>query len=92
MTTHKKYDYRITQDGSAWNAEIIRRVTSKRTAVSKSQEGFASEAEARAWGEKELKSFLENLVARNKRDSAQRRQGQPEKAPRPSPYKKSKQD
>jgi hypothetical protein len=92
MTTHKKYDCRITQEGTSWTAEIIRRVTSKRTAVSKSQDGFATEAEAQVWGEKELKSFLDNLADRNKRDSEQRKEGQHEKALRKEYYKKSKKD
>lgn len=92
MTTNKKYDCRVTQEGASWTAEIVRRVTSKRTAVSKSQDGFATEAEAQAWGEKELKSFLDNLADRNKRDSEQRKQGQQEKALRNEYYKKSKKD
>lgn len=90
MTTNKKYDCRITQEGTSWTAEIIRRVTSKRTTVSKSQDGFATEAEAQAWGEKELKSFLDNLIERNKQDSAQHKEEQLEKALRKGPYKKSK--
>ena len=92
MTTNKKYDCRITQTGSSWNAEIIRRVTSKKTTVSKSQDGFATEAEARAWGEKELKSFLDKLIDRNKRDSEQHKDEQLEKALRKERYKKSKKD
>ena len=92
MTTHKKYDCRITQTGSSWNAEIIRRVTSKKTTVSKNQDGFATEAEARAWGEKELKSFLDKLIDRNKRDSEQHKDEQLEKALRKERYKKSKKD
>lgn len=92
MTQSKKYDYRVTQDKKTWTAEIIRRVTSKRTSVSKTQDGFASEAEAKAWGEKELASFLENLAERNKRDSAQRTKAQKEKAARDEAYQQRKKD
>ena len=69
MTKAKKYDCRIAQANSCWSAEIVRRITSKKTTVSKRQDGFATEAEAQAWGENELKSFLQNLNARNKRRS-----------------------
>jgi len=92
MTTNKKYDYRIAQDGTSWTAEIIRRVTTKKTAVSKTQDGFATEAEAKAWGEKELKSFLENLAERNKRDSELHKQKKQDQALREAAYKKMKRD
>lgn len=92
MSTNKKYDYRVTKGKTDWTAEIIRRVTSKKTSVSKSQDGFASEADARAWGEKELKSFLENLAERNKRDAAQRQQQKEEQALRETAYKQRKKD
>ncbi|MES9858687.1 MAG: DUF3622 domain-containing protein [Sedimenticola sp.] len=69
MGKGKKFDYRVTQEGDTWSAEIVRRVTSKKTAVSKSQGGFASETEAQEWGGKELKSFLKSLSERNRRCS-----------------------
>lgn len=92
MTTNKKYDFRVIQKKSGWSAEIIRRVTSKKTAVSKSQDGFSTEAEAKAWGEKELASFLENLAQRNKRDSEQRTQAQKDKALRAEAYRQAKKE
>lgn len=67
MTNGKKFDYRVTQDGTTWSAAIVRRVTARKTAVSKSQSGFATESEAQTWGETELKTFVENLRARNKK-------------------------
>ena len=76
MAKAKKYDYRAVQGDTGWTAEITRRVTSKRTMVSKSQDGFATESEARAWGEKALAEFLKNLEARNKRRSQQREEKQ----------------
>lgn len=69
MTKGKKYDYRTVQDNTSWAAEITRRVTSKKTVVSKSKTGFATESEAQEWGQTELKSFLQNLNERNKRRS-----------------------
>jgi len=66
MAKGKKYDYRATQDdGGVWTAEITRRVTSRKTVVSKSQGGFATESEALAWGEEEIKSFVQSLVEQN---------------------------
>lgn len=62
-----KYSTSIEQGDNGWRADIVRRVSSRKTLVSKSQDGFASEAEAQAWGEKELDEFLQNLRARNKR-------------------------
>lgn len=72
MTKGKKYDYRITQDGNNWAASIIRRVTSKKTTVSKSKDGFYNEAEAKEWAENELKSFMKNQNDRNKQRSKKR--------------------
>lgn len=72
MAKGKKYEYRVVQDKDSWSAEIIRRITSKKTGVSKSQGGFATEAEAQEWGQKELKVFLEKLKVRNMRDSESR--------------------
>ena len=71
MTQSKKYDCRVVQDNTGWSADIIRRVTSKKTVVTKSQSGFTSEAEAQDWGQKEVKSFLKalNLNEQKKRYS-----------------------
>lgn len=62
MTKGKKYDYRVAQDAMGWTAEIIRKITSKKTGVSKSQDGFTTEADAQEWAQKELKDFLKNLA------------------------------
>lgn len=69
MTKGKKYDYRLEQYDTFWKAEITRRATAKKTVISKSQDGFATESDARTWAERELKSLLENLHERNKRRS-----------------------
>ncbi len=73
MTKGKKYNYRIKQHDQCWTAEIIRKVTSKKTTVSKKQEGFASESEAQKWAEETLKEFLQNLNDNNKRRSAKQK-------------------
>lgn len=62
MSNSRKYTYRLAEDttgaASGWTAEIVRRVTAKREAVSKQQSGFATEADARTWAEAELAVFL----------------------------------
>jgi hypothetical protein len=70
MANGKKYDFKLTQETSTWKAEIVRQVTSKRTAVSKSQDGFATQEEAQTWAETELKTFLAAQAERNKRKKA----------------------
>jgi len=69
MSSSNKYHYQISEDNGSWSAKIVRRATSKKTVVSKEQAGFATEAEAKSWGEAELKLFLQNLSQRNKRRS-----------------------
>lgn len=72
----KKYDFLITQNDTGWVVEILRRVTSKKTVVSKTQDGFDSEAEAQTWGENEVKDFLKktNLNEQKKRRSKKSKQ------------------
>ncbi len=69
MTQSKKYDFRIEQEDSSWIVDIIRRVTSRTVVVSKSQSGFATEAEAKSWAEDEVSKFLKrhNLNEQQKR-------------------------
>jgi hypothetical protein len=72
MTTGKKYDYRVVQYDAFWKAEILRRATSKKTVVSKSQDGFATESDAQEWAQRELKSLLDTVREHNKHRSSQR--------------------
>jgi len=67
MAKGKKYDFNLVLVDGTWTAEIVRKITSKKTVVSKSQAGFASEAEAQVWAETELKGFLQNQIERNER-------------------------
>ncbi len=69
MTKEKKYNCRVAQGDTSWVAEIVRRVSSRETVVSKSQDGFSTEAEAQEWGGIELKLFMQNQNERNKRRS-----------------------
>ncbi|MCE9685583.1 DUF3622 domain-containing protein [Shewanella sp. AS16] len=74
MSKGKKYDFRVTESSKGWKAEIVRRMTSTKTVVSKFRDGMATEAEAQAWGEETLKSFLQAQVERNKQQSEKRTQ------------------
>lgn len=70
MSTNKRYDFRVSADETSglWRAEILRRATSKRSVVSKMQDGFATEEEASQWAESTLAEFLA-LNERNKKQS-----------------------
>ena len=70
MSTNKRYNSQVRKDETSglWRAEILRRASSKRNVVSKTQDGFATEDEANKWAEAELVEFLA-LNERNKRKS-----------------------
>lgn len=70
MSTNKRYNSQVSKDETSglWRAEILRRASSKRNVVSKTQDGFATEQEANKWAEAELVEFLA-LNERNKRKS-----------------------
>ncbi len=68
----KKYTAKVTQKDDQWSAAIVRRVSSRKTVVSKQQDGFKSEEEAKAWSEAELKTFLQQLSDKNKARAEQR--------------------
>ena len=72
MAQQNKFDYRIKQDGDKWNAEITRRVTARKTSISKRQKGFETQELAEQWAKEELTGFLENLQASNKRKAEKR--------------------
>jgi len=82
MSQQNKFDYRIKQDGEKWNAEITRRVSARRTSVSKRENGFDTQEMAEQWAKQELIGFLENLQAGNIRKAEKRviRNEQAEKA------------
>jgi hypothetical protein len=72
MSQQNKFDFRITQNNEQWDAEITRRVSARRTTVSKRKKGFASEALATEWAKEALAGFLENQKLSNKRKSEKR--------------------
>lgn len=72
MSQKNKFDFRINQVGEQWDAEITRRVSARRTSVSKRKKGFASEALATEWAKEALEEFLKNQQESNKRKSERR--------------------
>lgn len=72
MTQQKKFDYQIKQDANTWSAEITRRVSARRSSVSKQQDGFETETLAIEWATAELAGFLENQKQANARKSERR--------------------
>lgn len=70
MSSNKRYTSLVSEDETSglWRAEILRRASSKRNVVSKMQEDFKSEEEAKEWAETALAEFLA-LNERNKRQS-----------------------
>jgi hypothetical protein len=73
MSESKKYTVRTVEKRNGWCAEIVRQITSRRTTVSKREMGFKTESDAQAWGENELKNFIQNQAERNKRKSVNRK-------------------
>lgn len=73
MSTSKKFSYSVSEKRSGWVAEIVRQVSAARKVVSKRQMGFATEAEAIEWAEKELPNFIALQAERNKRKSQHRK-------------------
>lgn len=57
------------QVGESWSAEIIRRVSTKKTVVSKRQDKFLSAQDAEAWGKAQAEAMLKemNLKEQKKR-------------------------
>lgn len=69
MKQSKKYDFHVMQVGESWSVEIIRRVSTKKTVVSKRENGFSSEQDAEVWGKTQAEALLKemNLKAQKKR-------------------------
>ena len=75
MAKSKKYDCCVQHNDTGWSVEIIRKVTAKKTVVSKRQDGFATESDAIEWGQNEVKVFLQQHNERNKLRSQQHEAG-----------------
>jgi len=69
MSQSKKYTFQLKQGDSGWSVEILRRASSKKNIITKSQGGFATETEAQAWGENEVQTLIKktNLSESQKR-------------------------
>jgi hypothetical protein len=69
MSQSKKYTFQLKQDDSGWSVEILRRASSKKIVITKSQGGFATETEAQSWGENEVQTLIKktNLSESQKR-------------------------
>jgi hypothetical protein len=72
MAKGKKYDYQVIAEGETWSVKILRQASARKVVVSKRQDGFATEDEAKAWGEAELQQFMEQQKERNKRKAERR--------------------
>jgi len=63
----KKYQSEILQEGDNWTARITRQVTSRKSLISKQQDGFNSEAEASVWAAAALADFISTQKSANTR-------------------------
>jgi hypothetical protein len=69
-----KYQSEVVQDGDHWTARITRQVTSRKSHVSKQQEGLASESEANAWVETNMAEFIDTQKGANTRQGSNRKE------------------
>ncbi|QIZ76178.1 DUF3622 domain-containing protein [Ferrimonas lipolytica] len=72
MAQSKKFSLSVEQTEDKWTAKIIRKVSNRKTMVSKKKGRFATEAEAQAWGEEMLQEFQKNQAERNDRHAKTR--------------------
>ncbi len=61
-----RFDYRLIEKNSSWTVEITRKITSKKTIVTKNKDDFVTEIEAAEWGDKELKRLVSKLNERRR--------------------------
>jgi hypothetical protein len=69
-----KYQSEVVQDGDNWTARITRQITSRKSHVSKQQEGLASESEANAWVETNMAEFISIQKSANTRQGGNRKE------------------
>lgn len=72
MSQENKFDFNVKQQGEQWDAEITRRVSARKTTVSKRKKGFETEQQATDWAKEQLADFLNNLQASNQRKAEKR--------------------
>ena len=61
-----KFDYRLVEKKSKWTAEITRKVSARKTTVTKSKANFATEKEANDWAQAELTTLSEQVSKRRR--------------------------
>ncbi|MFT6408671.1 MAG: hypothetical protein ACJAQ6_002091 [Arenicella sp.] len=69
----KKYQSEVLQDGDNWMARITRQVTSRKSLVSKQQDGFTNQADAQAWVETNMAEFINTQKSANSRQGGSRK-------------------
>lgn len=72
MTQAKKYEIKTELVNDSWTANIVRKASSTKTIVSKTQDGFAKEIDAIAWAEEALQGFTKTQADSNVRKAKQR--------------------
>ncbi len=72
MTQSNKFNFEVKENSGKWDAQITRRVSARKTSVSKRQSGFETEALAIEWSQQQLVEFSEKQQQANKRKSARR--------------------
>lgn len=72
MSQENKFDFNVKQQGEQWDAEITRRVSARKTTVSKRKKGFETEQLATDWAKEQLADYLNNLQASNQRKAEKR--------------------
>jgi len=61
-----KFEYRLVEKDKTWIAEITRKVSARKTNVTKSKDNFASEKEATEWAKAELKALSTKVSERRR--------------------------
>ena len=72
MARVKKYTIEIIQKNATWTAKIHRRISVKKSTVSKKQSDFTSEKAANEWAITELEVFTSYQHERNEKNSKKR--------------------
>ena len=72
MAQSKKYTIEITQKNETWTAKIHRRISAKKSMVSKIQSDFSNEKAANEWATTELQAFTSHQHKRNEKHSKKR--------------------
>jgi len=70
----KKYQSEVLEENGQWLARINRRLSSRKSKVSKEQGGFSTEAEAQAWADETLTEFINTQQTANSRQGESRKQ------------------